>query len=215
MPSDLTLKTMNAVHRVLLGLSRGRLGWTVANMPALELTTTGRRSGEPRKVWLTSPVQEGPVLVVDPARCTPALRAELNFNILAAAFAKGHVDFTDGKSRLVGTTIYAFQSPYPVGSLTDDLARAVDDCPTFTYPDTPESTTTVRRFTTPGLGDESIGMHFRTTSTSSSEPPVDVGIEITRVGMFDVLATTEYVEGGKLDTSLLAALTRAAVGRML
>lgn len=152
---------------------------------------------------------------VDPARCTPALRAELNFNILAPAFAKGHADFTDGKSRLVGTTIYAFQSPYPVGNLTDDLARAVRDCPTFTYPDTPESTTTVSTFVTPGLGDESIGMHFRTTSTSSSEPPVDVGVEITRVGMFDVLSTTEYVQDGTLDVNLLGELTRTAVGRML
>jgi hypothetical protein len=152
---------------------------------------------------------------VVPARCTPALRAELNVNILAAAFAKGHADFTDGKSRLVGMTIYSFQSPYPVGNLSDDVFRAVRDCPTFSYPDTPEATTTVRRFDTPGLGDESIGMHFRTTSTAPSTPPVDVGVEITRVGMFDLLATTEYVEDGKLDTDLLASLTRAAVGRML
>jgi deazaflavin-dependent oxidoreductase (nitroreductase family) len=68
MPSDLTFKTMNAVHRVLLGISRGRLGWRVQNMPALELTTTGRRTGEPRKVLLTSPVQEGPVFVVVASR---------------------------------------------------------------------------------------------------------------------------------------------------
>jgi hypothetical protein len=102
-----------------------------------------------------------------------------------------------------------------VGNLTDDLARAVRDCPTFTYPDTPESTTTVSTFVTPGLGDESIGMHFRTTSTSSSEPPVDVGVEITRVGMFDVLSTTEYVQDGTLDVNLLGELTRTAVGRML
>jgi hypothetical protein len=112
---------------------------------------------------------------VDPARCTPALRAELNFNILSAAFAKGHADFTDGKSRLVRSTIYSFQSPYPVGNLTDDLARAVHDCPTFSYPDTPEATTTVSTFTTPGLGDESIGMHFKTTSTSPSAPPSTSG----------------------------------------
>ncbi len=58
-------------------------------------------------------------------------------------------------------------------------------------------------------------MHFRTTSTTPSEPPVDIGVEITRVGMFDVLSTTEYVQDGKLDTTLLASLTRAAVGRML
>jgi deazaflavin-dependent oxidoreductase (nitroreductase family) len=68
MPTDLTLKTMNAVHRVLLAVSRGRIGWTVVGMPALELTTTGRRSGLERKVWLTSPVQEGPAWVVVASR---------------------------------------------------------------------------------------------------------------------------------------------------
>ena len=68
MPSDLTLKTMNAVHRGLLKLSGGRLGWTASNMPVLELTTTGRKSGQPRPVMLTSPVQEGPTLVIVASR---------------------------------------------------------------------------------------------------------------------------------------------------
>lgn len=68
MPTDLTFKAMNAVHRVLLGVTRGRVGWSVANMPALELTTTGRKSGQPRSVWLTSPVQEGTTLVVVASR---------------------------------------------------------------------------------------------------------------------------------------------------
>lgn len=64
MPSDLQLKTMNAVHRALLKLSGGRIGWTASKMPVLELTTTGRKSGEPRAVMLTSPVQEGDTLVI-------------------------------------------------------------------------------------------------------------------------------------------------------
>ena len=68
MPSDLTLKAMNAVHRAALKISGGRIGWTVANMPALELTTTGRRSGEPRTVMLTSPIQEGSTIVVVASR---------------------------------------------------------------------------------------------------------------------------------------------------
>lgn len=34
------------------------------DMPVLELTTTGRRSGQPHSVMLTSPLQEGPVFVV-------------------------------------------------------------------------------------------------------------------------------------------------------
>jgi deazaflavin-dependent oxidoreductase (nitroreductase family) len=68
MPSDFQLKTMNAVHRVLLKLSGGRIGWSAQNMPVLELTTVGRKSGQPRKVMLTSPYQEGPVFVVVASR---------------------------------------------------------------------------------------------------------------------------------------------------
>lgn len=68
MPSDLALKTMNAVHRVIRGVSFGRLGWTGLNMPVLELTTTGRKSGQPRTVLLTSPVQEGDTYVVVASR---------------------------------------------------------------------------------------------------------------------------------------------------
>ena len=37
-------------------------------MPVLELTTTGRKSGEPRSVMLTSPVQEGDTIVVVASR---------------------------------------------------------------------------------------------------------------------------------------------------
>jgi deazaflavin-dependent oxidoreductase (nitroreductase family) len=68
MPSDLTLKTMNAVHRGLLKITGGRFGWNVSNMPALELTTTGRKSGQRRSVMLTSPVQEGERIVVVASR---------------------------------------------------------------------------------------------------------------------------------------------------
>jgi deazaflavin-dependent oxidoreductase (nitroreductase family) len=68
MPSDLTLKTMNVVHRVILKVTGGRRGWTVTKMPVLELTTTGRRTGQSRSVMLTSPVQEGSSLVVVASR---------------------------------------------------------------------------------------------------------------------------------------------------
>jgi deazaflavin-dependent oxidoreductase (nitroreductase family) len=68
MPSDLQLKTMNVVHKGLLKLTLGRFGWKVGGMPALELTTTGRKSGQPRTVMLTSPVQEGATLVIVASR---------------------------------------------------------------------------------------------------------------------------------------------------
>lgn len=59
---------MNAVHRGVLKLTGGRMGWKLGAMPALRLTTTGRRSGKPHSVMLTSPVQEGDTLVVVASR---------------------------------------------------------------------------------------------------------------------------------------------------
>jgi deazaflavin-dependent oxidoreductase (nitroreductase family) len=64
MPTDLSLKTMNAIHRTAMALTGGRFGWHVAGMPVVELTTTGRKTGEPRTVMLTSPYQDGNTWVV-------------------------------------------------------------------------------------------------------------------------------------------------------
>ncbi|MDQ1535263.1 MAG: hypothetical protein QOF28_3024 [Actinomycetota bacterium] len=68
MPSDAVLKTMNGIHRVMLKASFGRFGWEFSKMPVLELTTTGRKSGQKRSVMLTSPLQEGDSIVVVASR---------------------------------------------------------------------------------------------------------------------------------------------------
>jgi deazaflavin-dependent oxidoreductase (nitroreductase family) len=68
MPTDLQLKAMNAIHRGLLTISGGRVGWRAGGMPVVELTTTGRKSGQPRTVMLTSPVQEGDAIVIVASR---------------------------------------------------------------------------------------------------------------------------------------------------
>lgn len=68
MPADIVLKGMNAVHRVILGVTRGRAGWQVGPMPVVELTTIGRKSGERRTVLLTSPIQEGDAIVLVASR---------------------------------------------------------------------------------------------------------------------------------------------------
>ncbi|MFM7525124.1 MAG: nitroreductase family deazaflavin-dependent oxidoreductase [Actinomycetota bacterium] len=68
MPNDLTLKAMNTVHRIVLQISGGRMGWDAGGMPVLELTTTGRKSGKPRSVMLTSPIQEGESIVIVASR---------------------------------------------------------------------------------------------------------------------------------------------------
>lgn len=68
MPSDLALKVMNRAHRTVLAVTAGRLGWSAAGMPVIELTTRGRRTGQPRKTMLTSPYQEGSTMVVVASR---------------------------------------------------------------------------------------------------------------------------------------------------
>jgi deazaflavin-dependent oxidoreductase (nitroreductase family) len=68
MPSDFMLKTMNFVHRTALTVSFGKLGWSAAGMPVLELTTIGRKSGEPRSCMLTSPLQVDDAYVIVASR---------------------------------------------------------------------------------------------------------------------------------------------------
>jgi deazaflavin-dependent oxidoreductase (nitroreductase family) len=62
------LKAMNAVHRGLMKLSGGQLGWRLSGMPVLELTTIGRKTDRPRTVMLTSPVQDGSAIVLVASR---------------------------------------------------------------------------------------------------------------------------------------------------
>ena len=68
MASDARFKVMNGVHRLALQLTGGRVGWRVLGMPVVQLTTTGRKSGQPRTVHLTSPLQEGNTVVVVASR---------------------------------------------------------------------------------------------------------------------------------------------------
>jgi deazaflavin-dependent oxidoreductase (nitroreductase family) len=68
MAADINFKLMNAIHRVGLKLTGGRAGWKLLGMPALELTTIGRKSGQPRTVMLTSPLQEGSTIAVVASR---------------------------------------------------------------------------------------------------------------------------------------------------
>ncbi len=67
-PSDFSLKAMNASHRAAIWLTRGKAGWRANNMPVLELTTIGRKSGEKRSTMLTSPIRDGESWVVVASR---------------------------------------------------------------------------------------------------------------------------------------------------
>lgn len=55
-------------HRTGIRLSFGRLGWRLNQMPVVELTTVGRKTGRPRTVLLTSPLQWGATVVVVASR---------------------------------------------------------------------------------------------------------------------------------------------------
>jgi deazaflavin-dependent oxidoreductase (nitroreductase family) len=68
MPGDVFFKGANTLHRGLMRVTGGRIGWRLAKMPVLELTTIGRKSGLPRTVILTSPLQEGAAMVVVASR---------------------------------------------------------------------------------------------------------------------------------------------------
>ena len=57
MPSDFQLKLVNAIHRPLFQLSKGKLMGKGLGMPVLLLTTTGRKSGQKRPTMLTTPLQ--------------------------------------------------------------------------------------------------------------------------------------------------------------
>jgi len=56
--TDGMMKTANLIHRGLHAVSGGRVGSTIKDMPVVKLTTTGRTSGKPRTVMLTSPVHD-------------------------------------------------------------------------------------------------------------------------------------------------------------
>ena len=56
--ADASAKLMNLGHRLILNLSGNRLLANPFGMPAVELHTTGRKSGLPRSCYLTAPVHD-------------------------------------------------------------------------------------------------------------------------------------------------------------
>ena len=106
MPSDMQLKTMNAIHKTLLTLSFGKLGNKVAGMPVLKLTTTGRKSGEARTVMLTSPVQVGDAIVIVASKGGEDTHPAWYLNLLAKP--EVHVEWKgDAAKTMLATTATA------------------------------------------------------------------------------------------------------------
>jgi len=68
MPNDALFKIVNAVHRPLFRLTKGKVGRKGLGMPVLVLTTTGAKSGAKRSVMLTSPLRLGDSYVLVASR---------------------------------------------------------------------------------------------------------------------------------------------------
>ncbi|WP_327150017.1 nitroreductase/quinone reductase family protein [Nocardia sp. NBC_01329] len=123
MPSDFTLKAVNAAHRALLRVSFGRLGTEYFGMPALELTTVGRKTGRPRSVMLTAPIVDGDEYIIvasragDPAH--PAWYGNLRDNPAV------EVSFRNGPRRAMTAHILTAEQRAPLWS------RIVAEYPTY------------------------------------------------------------------------------------
>jgi deazaflavin-dependent oxidoreductase (nitroreductase family) len=62
--ADGFFKSMNRCHQAILRLSGGRVLSSAFGMPAVELETTGRKSGLRRTTMLTAPVVDGERIVL-------------------------------------------------------------------------------------------------------------------------------------------------------
>ena len=62
--ADNAAKVMNLGHRVILTVSGNRLLSKPFGMPVVELHTVGRKSGQPRSCYLTSPIHDSTRVVV-------------------------------------------------------------------------------------------------------------------------------------------------------
>lgn len=57
--TDALMAGMNLLHRGVLALTGGRVGWKLGAMTAVELHTIGRSSGRRRSTMLSAPIHDG------------------------------------------------------------------------------------------------------------------------------------------------------------
>ncbi|WP_419912566.1 nitroreductase/quinone reductase family protein [Candidatus Poriferisodalis sp.] len=62
--SDFTFKLANWANRTAIRCSGGRIGWIHKGTPIIEVTMTGRRSGEPRTTLLSAVAERNGAVVV-------------------------------------------------------------------------------------------------------------------------------------------------------
>lgn len=80
---DWGFRFVNRAHRGLLRVSKGRLLNRIGAMPVVTLTTTGRRSGEPRQVLLTSPIHDNDRVVLVASKGGDAHHPAWYLNLMA------------------------------------------------------------------------------------------------------------------------------------
>jgi deazaflavin-dependent oxidoreductase (nitroreductase family) len=81
--TDLVTKLMNVTHRAALALTGGRLGNEVMGMPAVEVHTTGRKSGQRRSVMLTAPIHDPDRIVLVASKGGDARHPDWYHNVVA------------------------------------------------------------------------------------------------------------------------------------
>jgi deazaflavin-dependent oxidoreductase (nitroreductase family) len=93
-PSNALFKVVNAVHRPVFRMTKGKIAGRGSGMPVLVLTTTGRKSGVKRSSMLTSPLQLGESLVLVASRGGDDRNPDWYFNLVADPAVEVELDGT-------------------------------------------------------------------------------------------------------------------------
>jgi deazaflavin-dependent oxidoreductase (nitroreductase family) len=81
--TDAGFKLMNASHRAILRVSRGRVLHTAFGMPVVELRTIGRKTGQNRTTVLTAPVHDASRVVLVASKGGAARDPQWYSNLMA------------------------------------------------------------------------------------------------------------------------------------
>ena len=83
MPSNFAHRASNLLHHALLTLTGNRLGTTMGGMRVLTLTTTGRKSGQPRTAIVNAVLQHGDATVLVASRAGDVRHPDWYLNLRA------------------------------------------------------------------------------------------------------------------------------------
>lgn len=81
--ADALMATMNLTHRAILRLSRGRVGWRLGRMTAVQLHTIGRTTGRRRSTMLSAPLRDGDRFVLVASKGGDDRHPEWYLNLVA------------------------------------------------------------------------------------------------------------------------------------